>query len=408
MPVIQPFRALRYNPDVVRDLGSVLAPPYDVISPEEQERLHQRSPYNVVRLTLGRSSPSDTDAENRYTRSQREFAAWRDRRVLRADPAPAIYLTEQRFGNDGSTRSRLGFIALLELDDAVERAVYRHEATLEAPKHDRTRLLEAVPANLEPIFCVVQDAQGELQALVQALTAEAAPTAQAAFQEETVRVWALTQPRAIQELARRLASSSVLIADGHHRFEVALAHRHRYGALMTYFVSTADPSLVVRPIHRIVQYEGKADLSALGEACTLEPAATLDSLMRWLEAGDDGRFGYYDGQALARVTLRAEPLARWLMAPPVPLAVAALEVSLLHGLLLPLLLPNGRPRCAYTAEASAALAAVERGDGRAAWLLRAIPLAQVFALAAQGLALPPKSTYFYPKVPSGLTINPLN
>ncbi len=406
MVAIHPFRAWRYNPDVAGQLDAVLSPPYDVISPEEQDRLYQASPYNVVRLILGKSYPTDTDAENRYTRAQREFAAWRERRALQPDPVPALYLVEQAFRDGGAERSRLGFIALLALDGPMERQVFRHEATLAAPKQDRTRLLEALPANLEPIFCVYPDAGGRLQERLRRLTA-AAPTMQAALPGETIRCWALTDPTVIEEAARHLASVSVLIADGHHRFEVACAHRDRYGALMTCFVSMADPALVVRPIHRIVQHEGSGAAHALQALCRVEPAADLAACLRWLgDAGEAGRFGYYDGRTLSQAAVTPERLARWLRSPSVPQPVAGLDVSLLHELILPQLVPTAGPiRCTYAADAAEALQAVDRGEGCCAWLLRGIPLPQVYALAAQGLALPPKSTYFYPKVPSGLTIN---
>jgi len=418
MVAIRPFRAWRYQPDVVGDLSPVLSPPYDVISPEEQERLYQASPYNVVRLIFGKTSPTDTETDNRYTRAQREFATWRERRVLRPDPVLALYLVEQAFRDGGVSRSRLGFIGLLELDEATAGQVLRHEATLEAPKQDRTQLLEALPANLEPIFCVYPDEGGGVQAQLRGLTAEV-PTAQAALPEETIRLWALTEPDLIEAIARHLAAVSVLIADGHHRFEVACAHRNRYGALMAYFASMADPALVVRPIHRIIQEERGEAGQALRELCRLEPAEDLASCLRWLEAaGAKGRFGYYDGRALHQATLAPERLARWLRssgtATDVPagssrksVAVpASLDVSLLHALILPHVFPNAHPpRCAYTAEAEEALRAVDRGEGRCAWLLRGIPLPQVYALASQGVVLPPKSTYFYPKVPSGLTIN---
>ena len=408
MVTIRPFRALRYNPELISDLGRVLSPPYDVIDADEQERLYQVSPYNIVRLILGKSSPRDTDQDNRYTRARRDFDAWQESRVLSRDPTPALYLIEHTFAEDGHARSRVGFIALLELGDAVERAVYRHEATLAAPKHDRMKLLETVPASLEPVFCVYPDAGGAMQARLRALIAGAAPTAHATMSGETIRVWAMTEPSVIQELGRALARVAVLIADGHHRFEVAYAQRARCGALMSYFVSMAEPSLVVRPIHRLVTLGPKATPEILEPLCRIEPFTDLAAVIRWLEddQGERGRFGYYDGRALYGLTVRPDRAARWLMAPTVPLPLATLDLSLLHGLVLPELGVD-KDDIRYTADATQAVQAVDRLDAESAWLLRGIPLAQVYALASQGLTLPPKSTYFYPKVPSGLTIHPL-
>lgn len=404
MVAIRPFSALRYHPTVAGELSRLLAPPYDVIDPDEQEQLYGASDYNIVRLILGKQFPTDTPSDNRYTRAQRDFAAWRTQGILRQDATPAYYLIEHTFQDEGAARRRLGFIALLQLDDATRGSVYRHEATLAAPKEDRTKLLEAVPANLEPIFCVCPDAGAAVQTVLEGVARRAAPTGTAELHGDSIRLWAITDVSVIQEVTRRLEPLAVLIADGHHRFEVACANRNRYSAVMTYFVSMEDPALRVRPIHRLLH--GPAiKRKALEGYCLLERTDDLGSLTAWLsQHGGQGRFGFYDGKGLYRVTVRPERLAGWLMAPSVPLPVATLDVSLLHGWLLPQLSANGAAR--YLADAAQALEAVQRGEGGCAWLLREIPLAQVYALASQGMTLAPKSTYFYPKVPSGLVINP--
>jgi len=408
MVAIHPFRALRYDPARVGDLSRVLAPPYDIIDPEEQERLYDASPYNVVRLILGRQHPTDTEADNRYTRTARDFRAWRDDAILAPDAAPALYLIQQTFSDGKARHSRLGFLALLGLEGADGRAIYRHEATLAAPKADRTRLLEAVPANLEPIFCVYPDEQGAMQRVLEGMAERLAPIAQPVVKGEQIRLWAVTDAEAIAQARRHLSGTAVLIADGHHRFEVAYAHRATYPSLMSFFVSMADPALVVRPIHRVVARQRAVEALAGQSCCSIEPAANLDAVLRWLgEDGARGRFGCYDGRRLVRVQLAAEALAAWLMAPTVPLPVATLDVSLLHGVVLPRLGAD-EAGVRYFADAAQALAAAQQAPGGGAWLLRGIPLAQVYALAAQGMTLAPKSTYFYPKVPSGLAINPLD
>lgn len=423
MPAIRPFRALRYHPGLVGELSAVIAPPYDVISPEEQEQLYQRSAHNVIRLILGRQSPQDTETDNRYTRARREFDAWRSAGVLRRDAAPALYLVEQAFSDAGRSAKRLGFIALLELSDGVQAQVHRHEDTLSAPKEDRTKLLRAVPASLEPIFCVYPDQGGWIQSRLTQAAGQQAPDAQAVFQGDTVKLWALKDPALIGQVAAQLASSAVLIADGHHRFEVAYAERARHDTLMAYFASMEDPGLVVRPIHRLIRCERLA-LERLNPLCRFAPAQDAAALQRWLRqpqasaataAGQGtgealGRFGLYDGNGLHQVTLQAEPLARWLQAPAVPAPLAALDVSLLHHVLLPALgieRAHG-PDVWFTAETEQAIRAVDQGQAALAWFLRAIPLEQVYGLASQGLRLAPKSTYFFPKVPSGLVMNLLD
>lgn len=409
MVAIQPFCALRYDLERGLDLSQVIAPPYDVISPEEQERLHQRSPYNVVRLTLGKASSADTDADNRYTRARAAFDQWRREGILRQDRHPTLYLLEQAFADAGRTQTRLGFLALLAFEGAAEGRVFRHEATLAAPKADRTKLLEAVPASLEPIFCVFPDEGGSIQALLREWS-RSAPTVETVWEGRPVRLWAVTDPRAVESLTGRLASAAVLIADGHHRFEVAYAHRATHPALMSYFVSMADPALAVRPIHRLVSTPG-VSAEALRRFCRMEPAGDLAALTGWLErvpegmAGTTSRFGYYDGKGLFQASVSPEAAAQWLIAPPVPLPVAALDVAVLHGLILPGIGLRDGAAVRYEADAAQAVASVDRGKASSAWLLRGIPLSQVYALASQGMSLPPKSTYFYPKVPSGLAFH---
>ena len=405
MAAIRPFRALRYDPRRFGDLSAVLSPPYDVIEPDEQERLYQASPHNVVRLILGKQHPTDGPNDNRYTRAAHEFEAWQQLGVLRRDPVPALYLVEHEFEANGARHTRLGFLALLEFSDPIERTVLRHEKTLAAPKEDRTRLLDAVPANLEPIFCVYPDEEGLMQALLAKHAAGTKPDAEGALQGQRIRLWLITDPALVGRITEALAPLAMLIADGHHRFEVAHARRARHNALMAYCASMADPSLVVRPIHRVVGSARRLDPETLAGFCAIEPAPDLAGITAWLaQEQETGRFGWSDGQTFYRLTVRPERLSRWLDAPTVPKPLARLDVSLLHGLLLPGLGFNGAP-IRYTADADRALSELH-GSG-SVWLLRGIPLADVYTISAQGLTLQPKSTYFYPKVPSGLTINPL-
>ncbi len=480
MATVRPFRALRYDPSRVGGLSAVLAPPYDVIDAQEQDQLYARSPHNVVRLILGKQSAADTPTDSRYTRSARDFAAWQGQGILRRDPTPALYLIDHRFQSDGESRSRLGFLALLEFTEPIERAVLRHEKTLDAPKEDRTKLLDAVPASLEPIFLVYPDEGGAIQALLRSCSA-AAPDAAGSLGGEEIRLWAVTDPAVIQRVTAALERSAVLIADGHHRFEVAYSRRSRHGALMAYFASMEEPSLIVRPIHRVVSSWRRLEVEALGSLCVAEPVLDLAALTRWLDGERaPGRFGWSDGRVFYRLTVPSDRLERWLQTSPVPKPVARLDVSLLHDLLLPGLgfnsatiryaadarkvigeldggpstRPNdggtrpstslgippapanrvaeggpgseqreskdsgfrGSTRFARSPQSRARQSRVEErptppnrvvGLHESVWLLRGIPLADVYDVAAQGLTLPPKSTYFYPKVPSGLAINPL-
>lgn len=449
MVAISPFRALRYNLDRL-DLSTVVAPPYDVISPADQESLYGRSPYNVVRLILGKQRPDDTSSSNCYTRARDTFLEWRRTGVLIQDDAPAFYLYEHAFTWQGQRVCRLGCVALLVFDGSVPEGVLHHEATFAAPKADRTRLLDAVPANLSPIFFVYDDPGGSIHDRLLGLSRALAPLATAQIpplparttgraSEEAVRVWAVREPSTIRELTHWFAGCRVLIADGHHRFSVAVSKRNQFGAVMGFFSWMEDPAVRVRPIHRVMSIapaEAASWDTRLKTPCRVQPVPGLEQITGWLADGTgQGRFGYYQGGRFARVSVREDVFAEWLLHSPVPLPLAGLDVAILHQLLLPQLcepstipvlapgspsasLGTGRlqapgthspaPPCQYTPDPHEAIALVDGRPGDCAWFLRPLPLPQVFALASQGLTLPQKTTYFYPKLLSGLFINPFD
>lgn len=442
MVAIAPFRALRYNLASVGDLGAVIAPPYDVLNPDDQDRLYARSPHNVVRLILGKHDPADTPASNRYTRAKQTLEAWQREGVLQRDAAPAIYLYEHAFWWDGQPLRRLGFFAALQLTDDRAADVLRHEATFQGPKTDRTHLLDAVQTHLEPVFCVAPDRDGSGRKLTRELADRSKPLASAnvpahrgpastngRLPDDEVRFWVINDQPSIDALRNRLQQSKALIADGHHRFEVALSRRATCPTVMVCFAWLEDPALVMRPIHRAVRYGGlskEARRQQLERLCRLEPAVDAATAVTWLQTNSrPGTFGYYEAGHAYQVTVKPEIMAEWLAKPTVPFALAGLDVSVLHHLLLPGLTtessaPGGRAsagaeagtahdasqRIRYTPDVAEACRLVDADDRVAAWLLRPANLGQVFALAEQGLTMPQKSTYFYPKLASGLCFSP--
>lgn len=404
MARIRPFRALRYAP-AAGDLSRLLAPPYDIITPAEQESLYAASRYNVVRLILGTQRPTDTAADNRYTRACDEFLAWRRQGFLTQDAAPALYAVGQTFTDPfGQIRTRLGIIALMDLDSYDERQVLKHERTLSGPKADRTRLLEAVPATLEPIFLVYPDAVGSMQRALEAACA-AAPTVATKVGADDVRLWVLQDPDVARMFEQHLKSTPLLIADGHHRFEVAIAHRDRVRGLMAYFVSMADPGLVVHPIHRLLNRA--PGIQTLASMCEVKPAADGPTALAWVrsQGAGQGVFGYCEGTSAYSVRVRPEARKRWIAGSGQTPELAQLDVSVLHGLVLPAI-GVASEQVRYTGNPAEVWTALRNGGAPAAWLLREIPLPVIFKLAEAGHIMPPKSTYFYPKVPSGLTIHP--
>lgn len=421
MVAVSPFRALRYDAGRVGGLSRVIAPPYDVISPEQQEELYAASPYNVVRLIFGKQAPSDHDGDNRYTRAKADFDAWRASGVLVREPQPAVYLCEHAFLWDGVPYRRLGCIARLEFDDETPRQVLAHEATFEGPKADRAKLLEAVRAHLSPVFCIASDGGETLAAQWRRHCDAASPAAEARLsarlgggvgdQEEIVRLWVVREAQAMAAMQEAFRAATVCIADGHHRFAVAYAHRHLCHGVMTCFSWGDDPALRLQPIHRVTRV-GEAAAQALERLAVCEPAAGPEELLPWVvSAGALGRFGVYRQGRCFRVTVRPERLAAWQKRGSAGSpGLSSLNVSVLHQLLLPELLAPGADAEAvcYTPHPAQAMAMADGSASAWAWFVPPIGVRRVVELAREGIRMPQKTTYFYPKVLSGLVINPFD
>ncbi|OGX45120.1 MAG: hypothetical protein A3I71_05415 [Omnitrophica WOR_2 bacterium RIFCSPLOWO2_02_FULL_63_16] len=413
MVAIAPFQALRYDLERVR-LSDALCPPYDIISASARAQLCARSSYNFVRLEL----PEEDGDADRYTTARRLLESWRQQRILVQDAQPSIYLTEHTFRWAGQRWSRLGWISLLRFNGSTADQVLRHEATFDAPKADRAKLLETVRAQLSPIFCIVPDADHQVQAFLTRLAQADLPTAMAALGpsdgQETVRLWPITDPQAIAGLQQLIARGRALVADGHHRFAVACSHRHLCEGVMTYFACSDDPAVQVHPIHRVVHgaaINPAAWQAHLQELCDWEPAASVeDGWQRLSRADGVGSFLYYTPPQAAVVRVRGEVLAQFARDTSLPQRLAQLDVTILHHLLLPRLAGSGLPVEAvrYTPDFREAVQMTQEAQLACAWGLRPLPLGTVFELASQQLALPQKSTYFYPKAPAGLVVYSLD
>jgi uncharacterized protein (DUF1015 family) len=426
LPRILPIRGLRYNPAVVEDLSLVVTPPYDVIDEEAQTRYYGRNPYNIIRLEYNRIYPGDSEADNRYTRAASTFRQWRREGVLVREEQPALYLYEQEFTLRGRTLKRRGFFCALYLEPYSTGSVRPHEETLAGAKQDRLRLLRACRANFSPIFGMY--AEKELAA-VETLMEAAAPEPAADFRDEqgqTHRLWPVSDPRAINQVLFALEKHPVFLADGHHRYETALAYRDELGApglhncVLTVLVSLYDPGLVILPTHRLVKNRRGLDAAALSAALETHfemqpyPAATADFrvFMGELESRPPYTFGLYTGAGrLHLVTLKPELDLELLMPADRSPNWRRLEVSVLHHLVLEKLLGIGGAERAhgdhlkYTREEEGALARVDAGEYDFAFFLNPPRVEELVAVAEDGERMPQKSTYFYPKLSTGLVIN---
>jgi uncharacterized protein (DUF1015 family) len=437
VPEIRPFRALRFAPDAVGDLGAVVAPPYDVLSGAERRRLRDRNERNVVRLDAPDVEVGDAD-DDRYRRAARTLAAWRSDGTLHKDPRPAIYVQEQTYRAPGTAteRTQRGFFARLRLEPLEPgSAVLPHERTLEAAREDRYRLLRATGVNTSPVVGLFEDPSGRTTAILETLTAGRPDEDVRDDEGVRHRLWAVAAdgPHAdeVRELLEIARSRPVTIADGHHRYETALRYRDErrmsrsceedpaFDYILMLFLEAARQPLTVLPTHRIVREIGDREVrqlhDRLGELFSVESAdrEALRAAFDGAGAGDGrgGRFGLWTRAGGTRLTAR-----RTAFEPHLPAGGAALrrlDVVLLGVALEQLLgidpsaVASGG-RIAFTKSVDEAIAAVDdRTDGAdAAFLLEPTPVASIAAVAEQGDVMPQKSTYFYPKALTGLLINP--
>ena len=435
MPDIRPFRALRFDPSSVGDLGLVVAPPYDVVDPEERRRLVARHPANVVRLDLPAEEVGDAP-DDRYRRAARTLAGWRSDGTLRKDPHPSLYMYEQTYRVPGTDveRTQRGFFARLRLEPyGSDGGVLPHERTLSAPKEDRYKLLRATGVNTSPVVGLYDDAARSVPGLLAEVTARAAGVDLTDDDGVRHRLWAITADGTGRdgEIARGLIAAAargpVTIADGHHRYETALRYRDErrmtrsceedpaFDYLLMLFLEASEP-LTVLPTHRIVRGAGQAAsglLGRVGELFDVEPISSADELVAEtragaLASGGKGRFGLWTRDGGARLTARRAALRPEL--PPGGDALRHLDVTVLGAALERLVGLDAeavaRGAVGYTKSADEAVAAVETGDADAAFLLEPTPVASIEAVARDGDVMPQKSTYFYPKALTGLVINP--
>jgi uncharacterized protein (DUF1015 family) len=416
MADVQPLKTLRYDPDVAGPLEDLIAPPYDVIDDEGRAELAARNPHNVVELDL---PPS-------YEAAAETLDEWRRNGVLVQEDEPAIWALRQDYrAPDGSTRSRTGFFARVRVEDYGAGRIRPHERTHPGPKEDRLRLTRATRANLSPIFSLFPDAGGAaMETLAQATGGE--PFAEATDGEGTRNtLWRVSDPEQIAALQAALADAELLIADGHHRYETARVYAdelggegdHRY--VLMFLVALDDPGLLIFPTHRMLS--GLKDDSEKQEA--IRDVARRDFEIETLEdtrelepPGNGGRvaFGYMDSflKRPFRLTLKDQRIADDALA-GMPEPYRKLDTAVLEALVLRGALGMSEDDIShlrgldYSKNLADAIERVESGAADAGFFMRATPVEQVREVAAAGESMPPKSTYFYPKVPTGLVFNPL-
>jgi uncharacterized protein (DUF1015 family) len=425
---ILPFRGLRYDPARVRP-DDVIAPPYDVVGDADVQALLARSPYNMAHV----ESCESTDAG--YARAASLLSEWESEGVLHRDEAPAFYVYEQRFTVDGQPYARRVFFARMRIHRHEEGIVRPHEATLSGPKEDRLKLLRATRTNVSPIFGMFADPEAIARSVLDEVAATAPVFEATDARGEQHRLWPVVQQTHIDLLTHAVAASNVTIADGHHRYHTALNYvdeREASGAaseadryILTGLVPEDAPGLVVLPIHRLVRGDIPTDLADqladLYELQTIDAPWSADGARElWSRVQTAARDGVAFGViGLAPRTfhlLSARSSEAIASAMPAQLSPASrsLQVLVLNETVLqPLLGIDAAARAtgnriAFTEDVEEAWRPVDSGDYQLAFLVENVHVDQIVAVADAGEVLPQKSTFFYPKLATGMVLNPLD
>jgi uncharacterized protein (DUF1015 family) len=410
---IAPFRGYRFGIDRVRDVSQVVAPPYDQISPETQDRLYAMHPYNIVRVSYPKDQPGPGESADKYQRAAETLQAWLREGRWERDDHESIYPYTQTYRVGGREVTRSGFIALGEVSDYARGIVLPHERTHAGPKRDRMSLLEHTGADIGLLFMLVGDPQGRLQA---ASAGRGEPIAEATdLRGERHRLWRVTDPGVVLEVTRLMAEATVIIADGHHRYETAVAYSARHPAaqhkMMAFFTLQA-PGLTIFPNHRLVHGVVGFTLPAL-----------LERARRWFDVSPladpltfnptPERVGVVAGAEAVTLTLRPGAAADVTWPSGTSPAWRSLAVSILHeGLLRPLLgiddaKLDARTNVDYTADQAEAVRWAREGRDQAAFLIAPTTPEELQAVVRGGEVLPQKSTHFYPKLLDGLVFHRL-
>ncbi len=428
-PDIVPFKALRYDSEKV-SLKDVVSPPYDVISPVLQDELYSRSPYNMARIDYGKVQEGDQKGNDRYARSQRSFKAWQDEQVLIRDQEPSIYLYEQiyetRIGGAKKTLSRKGFYAAKNLQEFGKGNVLPHEKTLSGPKEDRFLLMQATSANLSPIFSLYMDRERKVAGLL-APFYETEPLYD--FENGGIRekLWKVSDPEVIVKVQEALADKKFFIADGHHRYETGINYRNSLKSwedfaedssanyILMFFSEMSDPGLIILPTHRVVKnWPG------------FQPGDFVEKLKAAFDVLETGRDFVKLAERLeyhgkSHLVLGVAFKDEWFILTAHPSSVSELhptlqkvDTAILHQVVLKRILgmkdeeEKNPQHLSFVKDNALTLEALKNPETSFVVMLNCPQMAVLEEVAAAGLILPPKTTYFYPKILTGLLIHPID
>ncbi len=435
MATVLPFRAVRYNTRDPLSLALVTAPPYDCITPAERDELMRTHPHNIVRLILGKDEVGDTAEHNKYTRAADLLNRWLGAGILARDAEPALYFHQQEFDVEGRHYVREGFLARVGLEPFGSGKVFPHEETMPGPKADRLKLMHATRANLSPIFGLFPDPENEVTGYF-ADVAACDPVAQTVDGEGVVhRLFACTDEATVARVTAAMADRAIFIADGHHRYETALEYKrqleaageavgpdHPAASVLMMCVSMHHPGLAILPTHRVLRNVKGLTVDRLRRATEDDfewteytgAEATSPRMKDHLERARGHAFGLWARDTSAGYVLRLKTVKTMdKLAKDRSKAWRRLDPAVLREVLLARDLPaaadaTDRMELEFVHLAQQAFDAVHEDGADAAFVLRPLPVESLEAVTREGERMPPKSTYFYPKLLSGLVINLLS
>ena len=429
MADIRAFRGFRYDLGKVGPLAGVVCPPYDVIDPALQQKLYDASPFNAIRLELTREQPGDTEQENKYTRAAGTLKEWTLGDVLKQDTARSLYVYEQEFTVEGVTYTRRGFLARVRLEPFGTGRIFPHEQTLSGPKADRLKLYQATGFNISPVFGLYPD-DGGVFAELEPLVRTAPPVVATDHLGVVNRFWPITDAATITRVIGHMGPKPVFIADGHHRYETGLKYLDEQKAAgkvqddesaanfcLMMLVGMSDPGLIILPTHRLVSGIPAVTAEQMKAAVAeqFDIVGEFDSALPcWEHLQMDGSqavlgFGTVaDGKWFA-AKLR-DPAVMATLAPDQSADWRGLAVSILHKLVLEKLVPQkigGTPACTYVHLLKEVTDAAAAKSCQLACLVPPCGMEHVEGIAGNREKMPPKSTYFYPKILTGLVLHSL-
>ena len=424
MPEIIPFKGILYNPELLLSASDLICPPYDVISAAFQQQLYGSSSFNAIRLEL----PLEADP---YAAAAERLAEWLQGGELQSDPVPAIYPYFQTFEDtDGVSHTRCGFFAAMRLHDFSEKKVLPHEKTLSGPKADRLNLFRKTKTNISGIFGLYADESKTADRVMKSFAEANEPIVDALFQGVRNRMWRITDPELVAQFKTTLQERAVYIADGHHRYDTGVNYRNEraaanpshtgqepYNYILTYLANIHDEGLLIFPIHRLVHslegFDAGQLQARLEEFFTVTELHSRADLKVFLDAEPSNyAYGVVSSGKILGVCLKTDP--KPLLDPARPEALQRLGLVLLHDLVLARLLGISQEAMAkqsnllYVHDDREVFEAVDSGKVQVGFVVKPTTVGQVLAVSETGEVMPQKSTFFYPKLMTGMLFNPLD